>query len=97
VALVWVAQTSSAIRNIMREHAAVARQSSNLNPATELKIFLQFAALLTTCGAIRLGIDLAGPRRLGGIAGYAQKLFQQIAQAEQAFLLAAQERARAAQ
>jgi hypothetical protein len=97
VALVWVTQTSSAIRNIMREHAAVARQSSNLNPATELKIFLQFAALLTTCGAIRLGIDLAGPTRLGGIAGYAQKLFQQIAQAEQAFLLAAQERARAAQ
>jgi hypothetical protein len=95
VALVWVRQTSSAIRQIMREHAAVARQSRNLNVVTELTIFVQFAALLTICGAIRLGIDLAGPMRLAGLAGYAQKLVQRIAKAEQAFVLATQERARA--
>ena len=97
MALVWLRQISSAIRQIMREHAAVARQSSNLNAVTELKIFVQFAALLTICGAIRVGIDLAGPMRLGGLAGYAQKRVQQIAEAEQAFVLATQERARAVQ
>jgi hypothetical protein len=94
VALVWVRQTSSTIRRIMREHAAAARQSTNLEPATELKIFLQFAALLATCGAIRLGIDLAGPMRIGGLARYAHNLAQGIAEAEQAFELATQQRAR---
>ena len=94
VALVWVRQTSATIRRVMREHTAAARQSSNLEPATELKIFLQFAALLTTCGVIRLGIDLAGPMRIGGLARYAHNLAQRVAEAEQAFELATQQRAR---
>jgi hypothetical protein len=97
VAIVWVRQTSAAIRHIMREHTALARQSSNLQPATELKIFLQFVALLTTCGAIRVGIDLAGPTRVGSLARYAQNLVQQIREAEQTFELATQERARSVQ
>ncbi len=97
VALVWVRQTSSTIRRVMREHAAAARQSSSLEPATELKIFLQFAALLATCGAIRLGIDLAGPMRIGGLARYAHNLTQRVAEAEQAFELATQQRARPVQ
>jgi len=97
VALVWVRQTSFAIHRIMREHAAIARQSSNLEPATELKIFMQFAALLVTYGAIRVGIDLAGPMRIGGLARYAHNLARQVAQAEQAFELATQQRARPAQ
>jgi hypothetical protein len=97
VALVWVQQTSLAIRRVMREHAAIARQSSNLEPATELKIFMQFAALLVTCRAIRLGIDLAGPMRIGRLARYAHSLAQQVAQAEQAFELATQQRAKMVQ
>jgi len=97
VALVWVRQTTATIRRVMREHTAAARQSSNLEPATELKIFLQFAALLTTCGALRLGIDLAGPMRIGGLARYAHSLAQQVARAEQTFELAIQQRARPVQ
>jgi hypothetical protein len=97
VALVWVRQTSLAIRRIMREHMAIARQSSNLEPATELKIFLQFAALLATCGAIRVGIDLAGPMRIGGMARYADHLAQQVTQAERTFAVATQQRARPVQ
>ncbi len=91
VALVWVRQTSSGIRRIMREHAAAARQSSNLEPATELKIFLQFAALLMTCGAMRAGIHVAGHLWVGGLARFAQNLVQQLAQAERAFELATRE------
>ncbi len=91
VALVWVRQTSSGIRRIMREHAAAARQSSNLEPATELKIFLQFAALLMTCGAMRAGIHVAGPLWVGGLARFAQNLVQQLAEAERAFELATRE------
>jgi hypothetical protein len=91
VALVWVRQTSSGIRRIVREHAAAARQSSNLEPATELKIFLQFAALLMTCGGMRVGIHVAGPLWVGGLARYAQNLVQQIAEAERAFELATRE------
>jgi hypothetical protein len=91
VALLWVRQISSGIRRIMREHAAAARQSSNLEPATELKIFLQFAALLITCGAMRVGIHLAGPLWVGGLARCAQKLFQQIAETERAFEVATED------
>jgi len=91
VARVWVRQTSSGIRRIMREHAAAARQSSNLEPATELKVFLQFAALLTICGAMRVGIHVAGPVWVGGLARFAQSLVQQIAEAERAFELATRE------
>jgi hypothetical protein len=97
VALVWVRQTSYQIRRIMREHVAVARQSTNLQPATEVRIFLQFAALLATCGAIRVGIDLAGPMRIGGLARYAHSLAEQVARAEQAFELTTQRRARPVQ
>lgn len=97
VALVWVRQTSFGIRRIMRQHAAIARQSSNLRPATELKIFLQFAALLATCGAIRVGIDLAGPMRIGGLARYAHNLAQQVVQVERSFEVGTQQRARVAQ
>lgn len=97
VALVWVRQVSFAIRRIMREHAAIARQSSNLRAATELKIFVQFTALMVTCGAIRVGIDLAGPMRIGGLARYAHSLAQQVARAEQTFELAMQQRARPVQ
>ena len=97
VALVWVRQTFLAIRRIMREHTAIARQSSNLEPATELKIFLQFAALLATCGAIRVGIDLAGPMRIGGLARYANNLAQRVTQAERTFEAATQQSARTAQ
>ncbi len=91
VALVWVRQASSGIRRVMREHRAAARQSSSLEPATELKIFLQFAALLTICGAMRVGIHLAGPQWVGGLARFAQNLVQQIAEAERAFELATRE------
>jgi len=84
VALVWVRQASSGIRRVMRE-------SSSLEPATELKIFLQFAALLTICGAMRVGIHLAGPQWVGGLARFAQNLVQQIAEAERAFELATRE------
>lgn len=91
VALVWVRQTSSGIRCMMREHAAAARLSSNLEPATELKIFLEFAALLATCGAMRVGIHVAGPVWVGGLARVAQSLVQQIAEAERAFEFATRE------
>ena len=92
VALVWVRQTSSAIRCIMREHVTAARRSGNLEPATELKIFLVFAALLITCTALRMGIHLAGPARVAGLAGYAQTLVRQITEAERNFEFAIRER-----
>src|SRR5260370_4241329 len=91
VAWVWVRKGSPGFRRIMREHAAAARQSSNLEPPTELKIFLQFAALLMTCGAMRAGIHVAGPLWVGGLARFAQNLVQQVAEPERAFELATRE------
>jgi hypothetical protein len=87
VALVWVRQTSSGLRRIMGEHAAAARQSRDLEPATEMKIFVQFAALMLICAALRAGILLAGHMWIAGLARYAQRLAQRFAEAERAFAI----------
>ena len=85
VALVWVRQTSTMIRRVMREHVASARQSKNLNFPTELKIWRQFLSLVLICGTLSLAIQIAGPLWLARLARVAQRLFEQITFAQRAF------------
>jgi hypothetical protein len=81
VALLWVGQTSAVIRRVMRAHAAVARTSQDLEFATELKIVAEFAQLMLICGFLFVVIQLAGPFWLRGLALYADRLCQRMAQA----------------
>jgi hypothetical protein len=85
VALVWVHQTSTAIRRIMREHTTATRQSRDLHFATETKIVLLYAELMLLCGMLFLAIQSAGPLRLRGLAVYADGLSQRLAQTQQGF------------
>jgi hypothetical protein len=78
VALVWVRQTSAMIRKVMREHAAAARQSHNLEFATEVSILSQFLTLMAVFGILSVAIQIAGPLWLGGLADFAQRLSQQV-------------------
>jgi hypothetical protein len=85
VALLWVHQTSTAIRRIMREHTQATRQSHDLHFATETKLVLLYAELMFLCGMLFLAIQSAGPQRVRGLAVYADTLSQRLAQAQQDF------------
>jgi hypothetical protein len=85
VALVWVHQTSIAIRRIMREHTQAARQSHDLHFLTETKLVLLYAELMLICGMLSLAIQAAGPQRVRGLAVYAGALSGRLAQAQQNF------------
>ncbi|PYU69272.1 MAG: hypothetical protein DMG49_13785 [Acidobacteria bacterium] len=78
VALLWVQQTSAAIRRIMRRHLEASRLSADIEFATEARIFLQYTQLRLICCLLILLIELAGPQRLHGMALYTDRLTQRI-------------------
>jgi hypothetical protein len=85
VALVWVHQTSTAIRRIMREHTEITRRSHDLRFTTETKLVLLYGELMVICGMLFLAIQSAGPQRVRGLAVYADALSQRLAQAQHDF------------
>jgi hypothetical protein len=85
LALLWVRQTSTEIRRIMREHGEAARRSVDLEFAMEMRLLLQYSELLFLCGVLFLSIQIAGPAWLRGLALEANRLCQRIADAEEAF------------
>jgi hypothetical protein len=78
VALLWVRQTSLRLRQILREHTALARHSKNLDFQTELGIFLRYFYLRGLCGLLFVAISLAGPMRVRGMALRADALLQRF-------------------
>jgi hypothetical protein len=89
VALLWVQQTSAAIQRIMREHLQLARQSEDLEFATELKLIGLYVELMLVCGMLFVAIQSAGPLWLRGLAIYADAHSQRLAQVQQSFKAAA--------
>jgi hypothetical protein len=85
VAQVWVRQTSAAIREVIHQHAIAARESQNLQPATEFKIISQFLALIAACGVLSLCIQVAGPLSVGGLAHFAQRLSVRVRRLQDSF------------
>src|SRR5262249_29368082 len=81
VALFWVQQTSAQVGRIIRQHREASRQSSDLEIATETRIFLQFALLKLICVILVASIGLVGPCRLRGAALYAERLSGHIGRA----------------
>ena len=94
VALHWVQETSALISNIMRRHLEASRVSTDLEIATEARIFLQYARLKLYCGILFVLIGLLGPQRLAGTALYAERFIQCIGEGLVEFQLAAQLRER---
>ena len=93
VALLWVRQTASGIHQVMREHVEAARRTADLHVATEIGLFLRYSQLMLICGALIALIRLAGPLWVRGLAGYAQRLSQNIAHAQQALAVTGHSRA----
>jgi hypothetical protein len=85
VGLLWVQQTALRVRQVMREHARVARSSRDLEFATEVRLLAQYAELMLVCATLFVLIQVAGPVWLGRLAAYAQSLSTRIAEAQRAF------------
>jgi hypothetical protein len=78
VALIWVKQTTMAMRRIMRHHLQASRVSKDIEFSTEARVFLQYTQVRLICGALFLLIGLLGPQRLRGMALRANRLTQRI-------------------
>jgi len=80
VALLWVQQTSAAVRRIMRRHVEASRRSQDIEIITEARILLQYAQLRAACALLFVGIGLAGAQDVRGMALYTSGLTQRIGQ-----------------
>lgn len=85
VALLWVQETSAAIRRIMKGHLEASRLSEDLEFAVEARVFLLYVQLRVVCGLLFLLIGLAGPQRVRGMALYTDRLMQRIGAARREF------------
>jgi len=90
LALMWVAETSAVLTQVMREHALAARHSSNLKPLTELNIFGRYLSVLVVCGLLSLAIRAIGPLRLGNMAQLANTMTLRISDVHRSLQAAAQ-------
>lgn len=78
VALLWVQETSAAIRRIMKRHVEASRLSEDLEFVVEARVFLLYVQLRVICGLLFHLIGLVGPQRLRGVALYADRRTQRI-------------------
>jgi hypothetical protein len=69
LAISWLRRTRTRISLVMRAHLAVAGQSENLHPATELKLAISYLVFLILCDALIGCIWLRGPIRTRKLVG----------------------------
>jgi hypothetical protein len=84
VALLWVQEASVGMREIIRDHTALARRSENLEFTAELEIFFRYAQLRAICGILFALILLGGPQWVGGLALHANGLMLRFGRAQEA-------------
>jgi hypothetical protein len=74
IAHFWLRQIRQEIAGIRQAHVAMARESSNLNPATELKVALECMLVSGLCWLMTVAIYFLGPVHTRGLAHYASEL-----------------------
>jgi hypothetical protein len=81
VAHAWVRATAGSIHRIMREHAQIARRSSDLEISAELGLFLRYISLQAACVFLQLSIGLVGPARVRYLSDYVYALSARLSYA----------------
>jgi hypothetical protein len=74
IARAWVRATAGSIHRIMREHAQIARRSSDLEISEELGLYLRYLSLQAVCACLQLSIGLVGPARVRYLSDYVYAL-----------------------
>ncbi|MEQ1354542.1 MAG: hypothetical protein ABLT11_11015 [Candidatus Acidiferrum sp.] len=81
VARAWVRATAGSIHRIMREHAQIARQSSDLDISDELGLYARYLSLQAACAGLQLSIGLVGPTRVRYLSEYVYALSARLSYA----------------
>lgn len=81
VARAWVRATAGSIHRIMREHAQIARRSSDLKINDELGLYLRYLSLQAACACLQLSIGLVGPARVRHLSEYVYALSARLSYA----------------
>ena len=81
VARAWVRATAAWTHQIMREHVRIARSSVDLEIGPEIRIYLRYAALQTTCAFLLVTIGLVGPVHMRKMSLYAYGLSKRLSYA----------------
>ena len=81
VARAWVRVTAGSIHRIMREHAEIARRSSDLEISAELGLFLRYISLQAACVLLQVSIGLVGPARVRYLSDYVYALSARLSYA----------------
>jgi hypothetical protein len=69
VAIAWVDQVQAQVLTLKRFHLRAARFYNKLSVRTELEVAWKFAALLTTCRALRVLLYVGGPYAAPRVVG----------------------------
>ena len=78
LALGWLRETSSAVKEVMNVHRRAARSNADLNPWLEFQLFLQFASFLVFCHFLTVLVRLRGPFAPRKAVGYIIGLSDQL-------------------
>lgn len=81
IARAWVRATAGSIHRIMREHAEIARRSSDLEVKAELGLYLRYISLQASCVFLQLSIGLVGPARVRHLSEYVYALSERLSYA----------------
>ena len=74
IAHLWIRQIRQEIAGVREVHAAMARKNADLDPATELKVALEYLLVLGLCWLMTFAIYFLGPVHTRGMARYASEL-----------------------
>lgn len=69
VAISWAQQVHAGVLRLMNFHLGQARFYAQLSPATEMRLAMNFAALLFACRVMQLALYLRGPFAVPGMVG----------------------------
>ena len=79
VAIDWIRKTSGEISAIMQTHRLQSRQSANLDPAAEGRLFFEFVRLRVLCATLQLTVRALGPHTVIALAARTGELCQRLA------------------
>jgi hypothetical protein len=75
LALRWIERQKREAAGIMGRHRDASRRAADLQPASEVKLFLRYVRLKVTFEFLAVSVWLIGPQRLRGLAEEANAVF----------------------
>jgi hypothetical protein len=78
IALAWLAQTQTALRELMSFHRKAARSRTDLRPETELRLAFSYLCFIAASRAVQVTIHAFGPFAAQTVVNWAQGMADQL-------------------